>query len=422
MGLGSARVVSLAEARAKANEARKLLAAGIDPISHRDADRMAARAAELHTATFKQVPRRVPRQPRRPLARQACAANGATAWRPTAKPLFDVAVGDIDVAMVLKVIEPEWKRAPQTMDRVRRRIGEVLGLAEVRGLRTPGPLPTRWKNHLDKLLPHPRELKPVVHHAALDYDAVPELYQKLIATDAIPELCLAFTILTATRRQEARGARWDEIDFKAKLWTVPPSRMKRKREHRVPLSAEALALIERLPRNGEYLFSVNGNGKPIVAMSLRKALHRHGGDERHRARLPQRVPRLGRRAHQRAARAAGGRAGACHRQRDRSGLCARRSAGEAPPRHAAMGDVPRLAACDALATRSWHWPGGAAMADAPAYPRRSDRVGARLGATPQGGAARDEIRVSPATPYARPVHRRRYRSADAAARAGQQES
>ena len=92
------------------------------------------------------------------------------------KPLMAVAVGDIDIAMVLKVIEPEWKRAPKTMDRVRRRIGEVLGLAEVRGLRKPGPLPTRWKNHLDKLLPHPRALKPVVHHAAMAYDAVPGLF------------------------------------------------------------------------------------------------------------------------------------------------------------------------------------------------------------------------------------------------------
>ena len=173
---------------------------------------------------------------------------------------------------MIKVIEPEWKRAPQTMDRVRRRIGEVLGFAEVRGLRKPGPLPTRWKNHLDKLLPHPRALKPVEHHAAMTYDAVPELYQRLIAADAIPELCLAFAILTATRSQEARGARWDEIDLKAKLWIVPPSRMKRSREHRVPLSDEAVKLIERLPRNGEHLFTVNGSGKPIVAMSLRKAL------------------------------------------------------------------------------------------------------------------------------------------------------
>jgi hypothetical protein len=126
LGLGSARVVSLAEARAKANDARKLLAAGIDPLAHRNTERMAARAAELHTATFKQV------------LDQLLDSHGdkwrekhASQWRNSmmtyAKALFDVAVGDIDTAMVVKVIEPEWKRAPQTMDRVRRRIGEVLG-------------------------------------------------------------------------------------------------------------------------------------------------------------------------------------------------------------------------------------------------------------------------------------------------------
>jgi integrase len=277
MGIGSARVVSLAEARAKANEARKLLAAGIDPLAHRNASRRAARAAELHTATFKQCLDGF-------LSSHGdrWRAKHASQWRNSmatyARPLDGVAVGDIDVAMVLKVIEPEWKRAPATMDRVRRRIGEVLGWAEARGLRKPGPLPTRWKDHLDKLLPHPRALKPVEHHAAMCYDAVPSLYQRLIATDQVPELCLALLILTATRSVEARGARWDEFDLKDRVWIIPPVRMKRKREHRVPLSAEAVVLLKRLPRTGEHLFTVNGNGKPIVAMSLRKALHRHGGD------------------------------------------------------------------------------------------------------------------------------------------------
>ena len=275
MGLGSARVVSLAEARAKANECRKLLAAGIDPLAQRNADRAAARAAELHTATFRQC-------------LDGFLASHGDGWRAKhlrqwrnsmatyCRPLEGVSVADIDTTMVSRAIEPEWKRAPETMDRVRRRIGEVLAWAQVRGFRAQGPLPTRWKNHLDKLLPHPRTLRPVQHHAAMTYDAVPDLYAKLIGSDAIPELCLAFLVLTAVRSQEARGARWDEIDFKAKHWTVPPDRMKRKRPHRVPLSAEAMKLIERLPRHGEYLFAVNGNGKPIVAMSLRKALARHG--------------------------------------------------------------------------------------------------------------------------------------------------
>jgi integrase len=276
MGLGSARVVSLAEARAKANEARKLLAAGHDPIAVRDAERMTARAAELRRSTFGQC-------------LDGFLASHGDRWRAKhlgqwrnsmrtyCRAILDVAVDTVDVGLVLRVIEPEWKRAPVTMDRVRQRIGEVLGWAEVRSLRPPGPLPTRWKNHLDKMLPAPRALRPVVHHPALGYTEVPGLFARLIGAGTIPEQCLAFTVLTAVRSGEARGARWDEIDFAAKTWTVPSERMKRKREHRVPLSAEALALIERLPHQNEFLFAMDGNGKPVVAMTLRKALARHGG-------------------------------------------------------------------------------------------------------------------------------------------------
>jgi integrase len=277
MGLDSARVVGLAEARAKANEARKLLAAGIDPIAHRDAERMAARAAELHAASFKKV------------LDQLLASHGdqwsaahLEQWRSSmatyAKPLFNVAVADIDVAMVLKVIEPQWRRAPVTMDRVRGRIGEVLGFAEARGFRKPGPLPTRWKHHLDKLLPCPRTLNGVVHFPAMKHDDVPQLFAKLISSNSIPELCLAFTILTAVRSNEARGARWDEIDLATGTWTIPAIRMKTRKEHRVPLSQEALQLIERLPRRGEFLFSLNGNA-PIVSISLTRVLKRHAGGD-----------------------------------------------------------------------------------------------------------------------------------------------
>jgi integrase len=277
MGLGSARIVSLAEARAKANEARKLVAAGIDPMTQRDAERMAARAAELHTATFRQVLDQL-LDSHGDKWRDKHARQYRNSMETYCKPLMAVAVADVDVGMVLRCIEPIWKKTPVTADRVRARIGEVLAFATVRELRKPGPLPTRWKGHLDQLLAHPRELKPVIHHAALGYDAVPELYGRLIASDAIPELCLAFTVLTAVRSQEARGAAWSEIDLKDKVWQVPPERMKRKRPHNVPLSDEALKLIARLPRDGAHLFAVNGNAKPIVAMSLRKALLRNGGD------------------------------------------------------------------------------------------------------------------------------------------------
>jgi integrase len=272
MGLGSARVISLAEARARANEARKLLTVGIDPIAHRDAERMAARSAELHVTTFRQALDGL-------LASHGdkWRAKHLSQWRNTmatyARPLFDLNVNDVDTTAVLKVIEPEWKRAPVTMDRVRNRIGEVLGFAEARGQRRPGQLPTRWKGHLDKLLPHPHSLRPVVHLAAMPHDEVPEMYRKLIAKDQTPERCLAFAILTAARSAEARGARWDEIDFDKEIWTVPPSRMKRSREHRVPLSAEVIRLIEHMPRKGAFVFG----SRPPASMTLRNALARHGG-------------------------------------------------------------------------------------------------------------------------------------------------
>ena len=248
---------------------------GIDPMSKRDADRAAARADVLRTVSFK-------------FCLDGLLASRGDGWREKhlkqwensmatyAKPLMGVNVADIDVSLTLRCIEPQWKRAPVTMDRVRSRIGEVLGWAQTRGHRPPGPLPTLWKGHLDQLLTHPSKLAPTVNHPAMKYGDVSGLYGKLIASDGIAEACLAFTILTATRSQEARGARWDEIDA-AGIWTVPPERMKRRKAHRVPLSGEALKLIAKLPRTGPYLFSIKG-GKPVVAMSLRKALHRQGGD------------------------------------------------------------------------------------------------------------------------------------------------
>jgi len=194
------------------------------------------------------------------------------------RPILKVNVADIDTGMVLRCIEGDWKRAPETMDRVRRRIGEVLGFCQVRNLRPAGALPTAWENHLDKLLPHPRSIQPVKHHPAMAYADVPALYAKLSASDAIADACLALVLLTAVRSVEAREAQWNEIDFAARTWTIPASRMKKKLAHVVPLSDEAMALIERLPRKGEHLFAINGDDKPLVAMTLRKTLARHAGE------------------------------------------------------------------------------------------------------------------------------------------------
>jgi integrase len=290
MGLGSTRNVSLAEARTKANDKRKQLAAGIDPITARDADRKAARAAELHRKTFRQC-------------LDGFLASHGDGWRAKhlkqwqnsmrtyCRVLDHVNVADIDTAMVMNVIEGGWRRAPETMDRVRRRIGEILGWATARGFRPPGSLPTQWKNHLDKLLPHPRALKPVVHHPTIGYAAAPALYQKLIASGEVADLCLAFLMLNASRSIEARGARWDEIDSKSRIWRVPPERMKKRKEHRVALSAEADRALAAKPQR-----------TPVCARRRRSAARRHDSAQSalppwrqgHRAWNARRVQNLGR--------------------------------------------------------------------------------------------------------------------------------
>src|SRR5262249_36150258 len=133
--------------------------------------------------------------------------------------------------------------------------------------------------HLDAILTAPKTLRPTKHHPSVPYPAAPALFARLTAADAtIPEQCLAFAVLCASRSVEARGVKKSEFDLTKKIWTVPPERMKLKREHVVPLPRQALALIERLwHRDGEYLFAVAGRDKPIVAQSLRTVLRRHAG-------------------------------------------------------------------------------------------------------------------------------------------------
>jgi integrase len=283
MGLGATHDVTLKRAREKADEMRRLLADGRDPIQVRDEARSAARAAELRRKTFGECVTAFIE------AHDAAWRTGhATQWRNSmrthAKPIWDRDVATIDTPDVLTVIEPIWHKVPITADRIRKRVDEILAYATARGHRPAAPSPARWKGHLDAILPPPRALKPVVHHPALPYADAPALYGKLIAAieaaadvnDAIPEAALALVLLTATRSIEARGAKRSEIDA-ARIWTVPSERMKKRTPHRVPLSAEALALLKRLPKGCDLLFAMNGRAAPITKQTLANALARHAG-------------------------------------------------------------------------------------------------------------------------------------------------
>ena len=190
-----------------------------------------------------------------------------------------LSVQAIDTALVLKVLEPIWTTKPETAGRVRGRMESILDWAKVRGYRA-GENPARWRGHLDKLLPARSKVRRVEHHAALPYAKLPGFLMSLRDQEGIAARALEFAIVTAARTGEVIGARWSEIDLLEKTWTVPPGRMKAGREHRVPLSASALAILEEMQphRHAEDSFVFPGAklGRPLSNMAFLMLLRRMG--------------------------------------------------------------------------------------------------------------------------------------------------
>jgi len=151
----------------------------------------------------------------------------------------------IDVSLVMKAIEPIWKTKTETASRVRQRIESVLDWAAVRGYRQ-GENPARWRGHLERALPARAKIQKVKHHAALPFADLPGFMSELRAMNGDSARALEFAILTATRTNETLKAHWSEIDLKAKVWSIPGQRMKAGREHRVPLSAAAIAVLQTM--------------------------------------------------------------------------------------------------------------------------------------------------------------------------------
>jgi integrase len=182
--------------------------------------------------------------------------------------------------LVLKALEQIWTTKPETASRVRGRIEAVLDWAKVREYRD-GENPARWRGHLDKLLPARRKVRKVEHHAALPYAELPAFMAALRQRDGTAARALEFAILTAARTGEVIGARWSEIDLQARTWTIPDSRMKAGREHRVPLSDRAIEIIHGLPResaNG-FVFAGAREKQALSNMALLMTLRRMGRDD-----------------------------------------------------------------------------------------------------------------------------------------------
>jgi integrase len=276
MGLGSLSAVSLALARQKASEARRLRAEGIDPIETRRAERERTRLDAAKTVTFREC------------TEAFIGAKGAGwrsvkhahDWRVSLEQhaysvIGEMSVGSIDTPLVLKVLEPIWTTRTETASRVRGRIENVLDWAKVRGHRQ-GDNPARWRGHLDHLLAARSKVRPVAHHAALPYAELPAFMGRLKAEEGVATRALEFTILTAARSGETFLATWNEIDEGNKVWTVPASRMKAGEEHRVPLSDSALSCLEAMrPLASEtegLVFPGFKRGRPLGPMAMRQVL------------------------------------------------------------------------------------------------------------------------------------------------------
>jgi integrase len=270
MGLGGVSAVSLSDAREKAGDARRMLAAGRNPIEARRAAEAAREAGTTFGAFADQVVAS--------LSGGFRNAKHLSQWSMTltsyAAPLRDKPLDAIRTDDVLAVLAPLWQTKHETASRLRGRIERVLDAAKAKGLRS-GENPARWRGHLDKLLPKRRKLTRG-HHPAMPYPDVPAFVAKLRDREAVAGMALEFCILNASRSGEVLGANWPEIDRKAKVWTVPAERMKSGREHRVPLTARALEILDRVEtiRAGDYVFPGQRRGRPLSAMAMEMMLRR----------------------------------------------------------------------------------------------------------------------------------------------------
>jgi len=171
----------------------------------------------------------------------------------------------VDVDDLLGILGPIWNTKTESATRIRERVERILAAAIVRGLRE-GPNPAAWSGHLEFLLPKPSKIRQVRHHSSIPYQELPRLYRTISKSSAISSFALRFLILTAGRTGEVVGARWSE--FSDDTWVLPPSRMKARREHRVPLSTAARKIlkVQYEAASGEYVFQINGRSLSNMAM------------------------------------------------------------------------------------------------------------------------------------------------------------
>jgi integrase len=257
MGLGALHTVSLAEARVRARTARQILLDGDDPIEIKRKKRDTARSEEAGQVLFKDAAKRFLD------LHESTWRNGRhrEQWKNTLRDYAYPAIGNrpvsaIDGAVITATLTPIWNRRPETARRVKQRIERVL-----QWVKNGQPLPMQGAS------------KRVKHHPALPFTELPRFMERLATRNSISARALEFAILTAARTNEVIGAKWAEFDFDAGVWTVPAERMKGGKEHQVPLSKRAIAILHDLPRErGGYVFPGAKAKAPLSNMAMLELL------------------------------------------------------------------------------------------------------------------------------------------------------
>jgi integrase len=278
MGLGPLALYSLAEARARALDARRKRHDGIDPIEARRALRAKLRLDAAKAVTFKQCAESYIASHRAGWRNEKHKYQWKATLRDYAYPVIgELPVQAVDTALVHKLLEPIWTAKAETASRVRQRIENILDFAKVRGYRH-GENPARWRGHLDNLLPAHAKVRDVRHLAALPHVELPAFLANLRLRGAVAARALEFLVLTAARTGEVIGVRWNEIDLLDKTWTVPAARMKAHRVHRVPLSARSLDILKDMhglrSDPDAFVFPGPKPSKPLSNMALLMLLRR----------------------------------------------------------------------------------------------------------------------------------------------------
>ena len=278
MGLGPTNTISLSDARQRAADARRVILEGVDPIDARKAAQARAALEAAKAMTFKACATAYIKAHLAGWRNERHSEQWTSTMEAYAFPaLGNLPISGIEVGHVMKVLQPIWTEKPETASRVRGRVEAIIGWATANGYRK-GANPAQWRGLLENLLPKPSKVRRVRHHPALPYNEIGTFLVRIRQEKGIAATALEFLILTATRTSEVIGAKWDEIDLRKKVWTIPADRIKAGKEHRVPLSEPALAILKALAKtrddNVEYVFPNPRKAVPLSNAALLALLMR----------------------------------------------------------------------------------------------------------------------------------------------------